>query len=465
VVDRSGSSGVFQEDPQCSTPANQGLSVAWPLVAMAAILYGSGVPFDVDASGWRPAAAISRVEFVPASTSLDDIVINILLYIPLGLILVMSGDRRRIHPRLLLAILAGMLVSVLAEVMQTAIVSRCASWMDVGLNVLGVCLGSWIGVEAARRGEGLMDRLRSDVARRPFTTAVTALALGLLAYHVAPFDFVTDTDHLHASFLRARWDLFRPRLPSPENSWGPFINHVKGAVWFVAMGYCAALAAREAGRSITGCLASACKHGLILVLTIECLQLFTASRTFDMAALLLRTLAVAFGAWTAFFLFGKLSRPDRLRLSSRGIPTPLLLIFAAAQVTVLLVESILADGLMPDGLGNARVQWMPFEALWRRQMGQATMQVLSAMAVFGVLAATVGAILQRTRATRPWLATCLIVVLVALAIEVLHMASISRVVDLTQPVLALAAALGVRSVVTILSGAPKSTAGLLATRG
>ena len=124
--------------------------------------------------------------------------------------------------------------------------------------------------------------------RSPFNTATFVLTLALLVYNLAPFDFVTTTRDLHASFGRAR--IIPIRLPDPSAAvvqathW---VGEMQGAAWFLVLGYLLALAGREIGRHPFSAFTSALKQGVGLAGLIEFMQLFTRSHSFDAFSIVL----------------------------------------------------------------------------------------------------------------------------------------------------------------------------------
>jgi hypothetical protein len=94
---------------------------------------------------------------------------------------------------------------------------------------------------------------RCKLADRPFTAASSLLTLGLFLYSLAPFDFVTTTDALHASFGRAHWGLLDAGAEAVGASLVVAIAFLlKGAIWFARWAICSPWAAVNAA-SIRPC--------------------------------------------------------------------------------------------------------------------------------------------------------------------------------------------------------------------
>lgn len=133
---------------------------AWPLALLYAALigYASLYPFD----GWRD-QGISPLAFLaspwPKYWTGFDLLANVAGYVPLGFLLALSALRRGGRPgvrAVTLATLAGAVLSLLMEMVQSYLPVRVASNVDLALNVLG----TWLGAVAAVALEqwGAIDR-------------------------------------------------------------------------------------------------------------------------------------------------------------------------------------------------------------------------------------------------------------------------------------------------------------------
>lgn len=125
---------------------------AWPLAGAYSLLvvYASLYPF----AGWRD-QEISPFDFLwagwPKYWTWFDIVANGVGYVPLGFLLALSFLRRgnvrhfRRHPNIaavVVALVAGSLLSLCMEAVQNYLPSRVASNVDLGLNALGTLVGA-----------------------------------------------------------------------------------------------------------------------------------------------------------------------------------------------------------------------------------------------------------------------------------------------------------------------------------
>ncbi len=82
-----------------------------------------------------------------------DVAVNVLGYMPLGFLLVLSALRsaRAWHAVILATLMAGVL-SLTMESLQSYLPARVASNVDLGLNVLGAWLGAWMAWALERLG-------------------------------------------------------------------------------------------------------------------------------------------------------------------------------------------------------------------------------------------------------------------------------------------------------------------------
>jgi VanZ family protein len=155
---------------------------AWVVLVLSASLY----PFDFDPARFAAAAAAG----FPAlqawqPTSQRDTIVNLLVYVPIGLLIpLVLGPRRHAAARWLLAIAAGALLSLLVEVLQHAIRARVPSLADWALNIISTTAGATLALVFAV----LPIRPLATRLRRLNVNPALALLLALwIAAHAAPF--------------------------------------------------------------------------------------------------------------------------------------------------------------------------------------------------------------------------------------------------------------------------------------
>ncbi|HVY07400.1 MAG TPA: VanZ family protein [Burkholderiales bacterium] len=159
---------------------SSGLVAYLALAYLLLVVYASLYPF----SGWRvPNSDATRFllagwqPYIVAS----DVVLNILAYVPLGLLLTLFWMGRMRRPlAAVLAVAAGVLLSLLLEYIQAYLPTRISSNLDVLTNSMGAF---WGAIAAVAWGErvllsGELRRLRMRYFR---TGARTDVAFALLA--------------------------------------------------------------------------------------------------------------------------------------------------------------------------------------------------------------------------------------------------------------------------------------------
>jgi VanZ family protein len=495
------------------------LSWLWPAGFAAAILYGSLIPFDIDPTTyrWENLFSVLRLRLIVGSA--EDIITNLFVYVPLGLALVLCGTDGSLSRRCRapLAVVVGATLSLLAETLQTGMAGRVGSWLDVALNTVGTGLGAVLGIAGGSMVGKTLHGLRHQLRERPLTAWASLLTIGLLLYDLMPFDLVTSTSGLYTSFGRARLGLSTPRpVAFGEPPLALMMNQLCGAFWFGALAYLLALGGRLSGRHPAVAVGSAIKHACILAVLVELMQLFTCSHSFDLAALALRMLAAALGAWCAMLLphwrsvplhippgdcaagaeccsAGPRARrrptldsiaPSTSTPPTRGgaamgcpqsathsaeyginvnqlpacvAPTGVLTALAGIQVFALFASAAQLDLWSFQALSLNRMHWMPFQAMWLGSMNTAFAQALSAAVTYGVLALTLIAVLHRLSIRRYGLLTAMTVTLLAGAVEAVRAADLTRVADITGPTLAMLSAIGAWRLYELLWAPPPTS--------
>ena len=297
----------------------RGVSWVWLLAATIAILYGSLIPFDFSAVAL---ARISPARLAHASLDhvrFDDLVLNLLIYVPIGAAFVVRGSpalATRIA-RVPWAIALGALLSLTAETLQLAESERVASWVDVLVNTLGTAAGAILGAGLYLFSARALGRLRRGWIERPFSTGALILTAGLVSYHLAPFDFVTQTEGLRESFRRARFDLrgFGLAASAASFDWWSMAQ-ASGVFWFMVLGCVVALAKRESGREGFRAIALSVRDAATIIILIELMQTFTVSHGFDLSDLVSRCAAATCGAWLGICAVERTTRQALFCLTS-----------------------------------------------------------------------------------------------------------------------------------------------------
>ena len=183
-----------------SPPDPLGLTHMQRRLALAAyallLIYGTWFPadrWDWDLGGL---GAFLAMEW-PARIGRADLIINLLVYLPFGLLIALAVTRSRLVT-LVLASTGGLALSCLLEFGQTYLPGRVTSPSDIVLNTIGSTLGAFTAAYIGR-SDWLITRYQRTVSqlRDP---AVGRLGLGVLALWVvaqwAPFVPSLDVDNI-----------------------------------------------------------------------------------------------------------------------------------------------------------------------------------------------------------------------------------------------------------------------------
>ncbi len=421
----------------------------WAAAVIAAIIYGSLIPFEIDWTVFQTANLFGLLRLTAHGTTTEDLLTNVLIYIPVGLTLALCATRFHLRTpmRFVFAVAAGAALSLFAETMQAGIAIRVASWVDVMTNTLGSAIGASLAVALNGHAATAAGHLRRAFVNRPATICASVLAVGLLLYGLMPFDFTTCTADLHTSFGRARWDLAGPRgIAFGRPPFELLIGQLSSAFWFAALGCLLVMAEWESRHHTTFAVRSAVLQGVVLVTVVEFSQLFTKSHVFDIAVIALRSLAVMLGAWFAVFT-ATVTRSTsvtqmvsfRTRHNGFSIPMVALAGLIAVQILARLLASVDPTLLTSSVVDMSRVHWLPFETLWHQPMPRAASEVVAHLITYGTMAIAVALLLTRIGFRSVWFLTGGAIASVAIAVEFLRFCTMFRAPDLSGPVLALAA--------------------------
>jgi len=153
------------------------------LAAVAAIVYATLYPF----SGWRPWSSLRAVGFGflfepwPRYWTRFDLVLNVAMYVPLGIMLA-SLLRRRLPAWLaaMLTLLAAATLSLLLEWLQTLLPGRVPSRLDWAANTVGALAGIGLAFASERLAATRWGRRMGANPRRHLLDDGAGLGLALL---------------------------------------------------------------------------------------------------------------------------------------------------------------------------------------------------------------------------------------------------------------------------------------------
>ncbi|MCP4246928.1 MAG: VanZ family protein [bacterium] len=412
------------------------------LTVIALVLAGSLSPFSFDLAAARANGEVGFTGLGWPPSNRADLLTNVMVYIPVGLALAMTLRRRLGRAAgIATAALIGGAVSLSAEWAQTLLPIRTASWFDVGVNVGGTLLGALAApIVGAVVGHGFA-RLRRGLVDRPMTTLAAALAVVLLFLGVAPFDFVSTTDGLHESMVRSRWLVTAVGgIDGTPGSAVAFLSALGAAGAFAAFGFLLALGYRESRCPRRASLELAIVQGAVLALLIEVMQFFVVSRSFDQFQALLEIIGAALGAYLAIRV---VDAPSGSAWRERPglVFRPVLLAGAAAIQIGFYLLLTLGEVISSSSTRQAvRVIWVPFSAYYGRSLLDVAAHFLSVGVASGVLALTVALLIRRLgRGGGRWYALIAVLVVAAFG-EGAQVFSTTHVADVTELLLATAAA-------------------------
>lgn len=357
------------------------------VVVVGVILYGSLFPFDFTAPPADVAAALS---IGLTEVRRGDALANLLLYIPLGLLLVVGKREGRRGGRILAAVVLGFCLSLTVEVAQLWLPPRITSLSDLGLNTAGSFLGAVLGLAAAR----VMPGRRDGASRQNHEVGLYGLLLMLafLGWQGAPF--VPSID------WQAWKDSLKPLLTAASLSPSGMLAYV--AAW-LGVGLVAAGLVRPVlvAPLLAGLTLAVCA-GKVLVIS----RVVTPE-------LLLTGLAVA----TAWAL-----APTRKVVAAPGV--------VAAVLAVFIAWDGLAEAWAQRVPGGAPFHWIPFRGFLTGSMVVNVLAMFEKVFLYGTL------VLALLRMGAPALVVGSLAALLLLAVEGLQALTGGRTAEITDPLLA-----------------------------
>ncbi|MEM5325803.1 VanZ family protein [Paraburkholderia sp. JHI2823] len=206
--------------------ASQGSTLARQALALyaALIVYGSWYPF----SGWR-SLGLGPFAYLgdpwPRYWTVFDVVTNVLGYMPFGALVVLAAwPRWRGLLAVLLAAVAGTLLSGVMEAVQTWLPTRVASNLDLASNALGALAGALVAAPAtgALLERGFLRRLRFRWFERDAPVLMVLAALW-------PFATMYPTPRLFGlgEWPRALWQRLDGSMQDAVLAWTPAAWHLR----------------------------------------------------------------------------------------------------------------------------------------------------------------------------------------------------------------------------------------------
>lgn len=407
-------------------------------VVLAGIAVVSLLPFsfDVSMAGESDWFGLRLLRW--GGSSLDDIVANVAAYVPLGLLLALSVRSviRHRAPLIVSATVITFAVSLTFEWLQTMMSGRVASWTDVCNNMLGGFVGSVVGANGQYIRAARVALLRS-VRIKPLTKVAAFGAIGLIVYHVAPFDVVTSTDKLRASLSQSNlWPITGWSSPSQIATAGvsAILDWVLYAVQFAVLGFIATSARFQRPTTIIferrrphPAAATAFLEILAVALTIEVLQLFVMSHAFE-----LMDLASALAGGVIGVALRVVTHPIP-RISVR----PILAMLGGLMLLAILITAAIPFDFSWGNLQLSNLRQLPLAAQFQRPFAAALADMIRYVTQYTLMAALIRfALGDKFRYVR-LIAIVPILTITACCAEFLQLLSTTRTPDLTAPFVAL----------------------------
>jgi len=286
---------------RCLPVTSRRLPVALLLLYVAFVVYGSFFPFDF---AYDPGALAHVFEGRPGRLSIPDVVSNVLLGVPFGVLLVWSGlAGASPASRLARVTLLDAALAALVEVGQVFAPGRTSSLADVIAQVAG-SLGGLLIVQVLWAGSRrpLGPRLVEAFHRRPVLFVLLALVAVLSADALYPFAVTLDVSTVWGNLKSAQW---RPLGSLARAFWPDLI--VERLLAYAAVGALAHAALDGLERGPARLLAWAATTGLAVGL--EGGKIFIAGRSPDVDTIGL----AALGALLGVTVFAALARAEFVR--------------------------------------------------------------------------------------------------------------------------------------------------------
>jgi len=289
--------------------------------------YGSLYPM----SGWRSPDGSVWAQFFTRTDrfSFGDIATNLVIYVPFGFVLAQLGGGRRPRLTVLLATLAGFLLSGTMEVLQAFLPQRVSSVYDLALNVFSTTVGAVTGVSlySSTALGRYLHALRLKHCRDDIEANIGLVVLALwAASNLMPFIPSLDVGQIKSGF-KPVWQVLRLAQPLDIAD---------------ATGYlCAVLVIAAVAHRVWRPLPGRVLKTLAFVFGVLLLKGFIVSRNASLEALL--------GATAGLALFRLLQRLET--------------IVARTLALIALPVMLLVNGLQPSNSAVGTLyafNWVPF---------------------------------------------------------------------------------------------------------
>ncbi len=418
------------------------IGFGWLVAIIGLVVYGSLIPFRFHSNVLSANNGFGLWLITWHPSTIEDFITNLMVYAVFGFVVffVMRCHRQPIVSAFFYTCLMGTLLSVFVESCQSATVARVASWLDVASDILGTCLGAiaayTVGIYSRRFNVHFRHRLQSH----PYSTLALGITLALSIFHLFPFDFVHTTDQMKTVFLRADWQVIAMIQPSYWLT-DPHVvlAHLEGAGWFALLAYIFFAGRMEHANARNRAFISTIRHGFILAVMIECLQLLTLSHVFEFADVILRCVATIVGACLArsfSYPTSEVNRSDkRVPMMSKSI----LLALVVIQVVALLISAYYKGQTQHGVSGEIANVPLPFMSLWQSSLRVALGQLVSTLVYYACLSWPLVTLMRRMKIVDAGLISGCFIVFVACRAGMFEQGTSLFAQDFTTPILAIIA--------------------------
>lgn len=343
-------------------------STVWLICWIAGLVYGSLLPFTFHGRhGAGPfLAGLASITFAP--TSIPDVAINFLLYVPLGVWWrLRSPARQRRFVGWSTAITTALVLSFGIEAMQTMSPQRVASWTDIALNVWGTAIG-WLIAAPLNCWAHIVVRSARRACRKSPLEVLAAITIGFLMMDAMA------TNTRDAASLTIHPQLHSSLAVVVPSAFGSVL-----APAGLALLACLLSAARQSSSSKSHpVLLPAFTEASIVAVVLWILAVLTGNGDLSAIGAALTILPILLGVWCGAFFLPRPNDSD----ATQGNDGMHVLILAA------LVCFVAAHIIMGATAGHegASGRLLPFEQLWRMPAHSAASYALQVLVRFGVLA-------------------------------------------------------------------------------
>jgi len=342
------------------------------------------------------------------SNGLGDILCNIALYIPLGVLVPMCRPLLRWIVRCGLTLGVVLAASVVVEFAQLHIGGRIPSWVDVVCNLAGGGMGILLSPMVAAVLRGLWASSAQKLAASPFSAAALVLSVVLLVQASFPFDSpgTSPSRIYHAykqAYLRPFERMDRLQLEELAAWYTGHVNHAArvrqqrhelgcdlaaaGVCYFVLAGVLLVGLRNEYGFGRVAASALALWSCTMLAVASGLLSLFTVRAPFDITVSVAHIVGAVLGVIAAHVVLWWSG--STLRFSSLSRLWPVLVMGQATYIacrTLLPFNFFSADGGW-HAWGHHQIEWLPFFTYLHSPLPQVVEQICSTLVQYGILGA------------------------------------------------------------------------------